>query len=342
MNILNSSDYTAFLTDLKNRIHATQMRAMRAANAELIGLYWHIGKSIIDLQKSKGWGNAVVEQLSTDLKRAYPGIAGFSRTNLFAMRQMYLFFGSGSEFVPQSVGQLPWGHTRVVLGKIKELQTAEFYLKSALEYSWSRDILEMQIEQKLHERQGMAVTNFEATLPKPGADLARQTLKDPYIFDFLTIQKEAQEREIEKQLIEHITRFLLELGKGFAFIGNQYRLTINNKEYFLDLLFYHVKLRCYIVLELKSGEFKPEYAGKLNFYLSAVDDLLKDQKDNPSIGIILCKNKDKIDVEFALRDINKPIGVSSFRFNEIPSAIQVQLPSVEEIEQELKGFEKPE
>jgi len=334
-----SSEYIKFLSDLKNRIHASQMRAALSVNSELISLYWHIGKSIIHFQKEKGWGSAVVKQLANDLNNAYPGITGFSRTNLFAMRQMYLFFSQISEYVPQSVGQLPWGHIRVILAKIKDIPTAEFYLKASFEFGWSRNILEMQIEQKLHKRQGKAITNFAATLPKSHSDLAQQTLKDPYIFDFLTLGKNAREREIEKQLLKHITTFLLELGKGFAFIGNQYPLRINNKEYYLDLLFYHIKLRCFIVIELKTGEFKPEYAGKVNFYLSAIDDLLRSKTDQPSIGIILCKNKNKIDVEYALRDIAKPIGVSSFRFNDIPSDIQSQLPTAKQLEEELKTLE---
>jgi predicted nuclease of restriction endonuclease-like (RecB) superfamily len=338
-NLPKSSDYIKFLTDLKGRIHASQMRAALAANSELISLYWHIGKSIIRLQKEKGWGNAVVEQLSSDLKKDYPGVSGFSRTNLFAMRQMYLFFSPTSEFVPQVVGQLPWGHIRVILAKIKDQSIAEFYLKSAMEFGWARDILEMQIEQKLYERQGKAITNFTEALPKPQSDLAQQTLKDPYIFDFLTLEKDAQEKDIENQLVKQIVKFLLELGKGFAFIGQQYPLQVGEKEYYLDLLFYHIKLKCFIVIELKSGEFKPEYAGKVNFYLSAVDDLMRSEKDNPSIGIILCKNKEKINVEYALRDINKPIGVSSFHFNEIPADIQTQMPTVEQIERELTTIE---
>jgi predicted nuclease of restriction endonuclease-like (RecB) superfamily len=340
--LLQSSEYRDFLADLKGRIHAAQMRSALAANAEMIGLYWYIGRSIIQLQQEKPWGNAVVKQLSADLIKAYPGISGFSRTNLFAMRQMVLFFDPQSKIVPQAVGQLPWGHIRVILAKIKDLTIADFYLKGTVAYGWSRDILVMQIEQRLHEREGKSVTNFQTALPKPQSDLAQQTLKDPYIFDFMTLAKDAKEQEIERQLIQHIAHFLMELGKGFAFMGSQYPMHINNKDYFLDLLFYHVNLRCFVVIELKKGEFKPEYAGKVNFYLSAVDDLMRGEHDNPSIGIILCKNRDKLDVEYALRDINKPIGVSAFQFNEMPVHIQSQLPTVEELEQELTGLtEKP-
>jgi len=336
--INQSQEYINFLTDLKLKIHSAQQRSALAINAELIGLYWHIGRSIIVMQETKIWGNAIVDQLSKDLQHLYPGISGFSRSNLFAMRQMVSFFDASAETVPQAVGQLPWGHIRVIMAKIKDNQIAQFYLKSTFEYGWSRNILEMQIEQKLHEREGKAITNFNNTLTKEQSDLAQQTLKDPYIFDFLTLQKDAQEFLIERNLIQHITKFLLELGKGFAFIGNQYHLVVGNKDYYLDLLFYHLRLKCYMVIELKSGEFKPEYAGKLNFYLSAVDEYLRSDTDNPTIGIILCKNKEKIDVEFALRDINKPIGVSSFRFDEIPLEYQNVLPSVDEFEQGFKDI----
>lgn len=339
IDFLASSEYHDFLVDLKSRIYAAQMRSALAANAELLGLYWHIGHSILRLQNEQSWGNAVVQQLSADLHKSYPGIAGFSRSNLFAMRQMVLFFGTDSEFVPQAVGQLPWGHIRVILAKVKDLSIADFYLKASFEYGWTRNVLVMQIEQRLHEREGKSVTNFQSALPKPQSDLAQQTLKDPYIFDFLTLEKDVKELEIERQLVQHIARFLMELGKGFAFMGSQYPLCVNNKDYRLDLLFYHVNLRCFVIIELKSGEFKPEYAGKVNFYLSAVDDLMKGEHDNPSIGIILCKNRDKIDVEYALRDINKPIGVSAFQFNEMPTNLQSQLPTVEELEQELSDLE---
>lgn len=363
INLNKTSEYRSFLSDLKKRIHNSQMRAALSANKEMIELYWHIGLSVINLQKEKSWGNAVVEQLSEDLKNSYPGITGFSRTNLFAMRQMVLFFLpyittelSNNEvistnativppkatIVPQLVGLLPWGHIRVLISKIKDYEKAVFYIKNIIEYGWSRDVLLMQIEQNLYEREGKAVTNFKNSLPYPQSDLAQQTLKDPYMFDFLTLEKNVQERQIEKSLIRHITQFLLELGKGFAYIGNQYHLQVNEKDYYLDLLFYHVKLKCYVVIELKSGEFKPEYAGKINFYLSAVDDLLRSETDNPSIGIILCKNKDRLDVEYALRDINKPIGVSSFTFKEIPTQIKHELPTVEQIEEEFSGLDQIE
>jgi len=328
-------DYRQVLDEIKLHIRSSQLRAVLAANSELIGLYWHIGHSIVTLQAANGWGTAVVKQLAADLRTEHPGIQGFSRTSLFAMRQMYIFFSHRYETVPRIVGQLPWGHIRTILGKIKDVDVALFYMTAYTENGWTRPILELQIEQSLHIRQGAAPTNFSNVLPSPQSELAQQSFKDPYLFDFLTLSKRAIERDVEKQLIDHITRFLLELGKGFAFLGRQYPLEINSKNYILDLLFYHTKLKCYVVIELKIGEFKPEYAGKMNFYLSAVDDLLRSDSDTPSIGLILCKGKDKFDVEYALRDINKPIGVSSFITREIPIEVKSQLPTVEQLEQEL-------
>ena len=252
------------------------------------------------------------------------------------MRQLYVFYKQQSEKVPQLVEQIPWGHNRVILNKIKEVNKAVFYIQSAIENGWSRNVLELQIESNLFERQGKAITNFQNTLLKPQSDLAKQTLKDPYIFDFLTLEKDVHELEIERQLVTQVTKFLLELGKGFAYIGRQYELQIDDKTRYLDLLFYYIKLRCFVVIELKGGEFEPEFAGKMNYYLSAVDDLLKAETDNPTIGIILCKSQDKIDVEYALRDFGKPIGVSNFTITEImPSNLTPELPTVEQIENEL-------
>jgi len=330
-----NTEYRQVLDEIKLHIRSSQLRAVLAANSELIGLYWNIGHSIVALQVANGWGTAVVMQLAADLRNEHPGIQGFSRTSLFAMRQMYIFFSHRFETVPRIVGQLPWGHIRTILGKIKDVDVALFYMTAYTENGWTRPILELQIEQSLHIRQGAAPTNFSNVLPSPQSELAQQSFKDPYLFDFLTLSKRAIERDIEKQLIDHITRFLLELGKGFAFLGRQYPLEVNGKNYILDLLFYHTKLKCYVVIELKIGEFKPEYAGKMNFYLSAVDDLLRSDSDAPSIGLILCKGKDKFDVEYALRDINKPIGVSSFITREIPIEVKSQLPTVEQLEQEL-------
>ena len=334
--IVAHGDYRLALETVKQRIQAAQARAVLAVNAELLALYWDIGRTLTNLQQERGWGAAVVEQMAKDLQAAYPGMAGFSRTSLFAMRQFYVFFSAQHEFVPQAVGQIPWGHVRTLLAKIKDVDVALLYARACVENGWSRIMLERQIEQQFHLRAGKSVGNFAATLPMPQSELVQHTLKDPYIFDFLALGPQAMERDIENQLVGQITRFLLELGKGFAYLGRQVPMSINGKDYFLDLLFYHTRLKCHIVVELKAGEFKPEYIGKLNFYLSAVDDLLRSEGDQPTIGLILCKTKDKLDVEYALRDIQKPMGVSSYITRDIPLDVRAQLPTVEEIEEELK------
>ena len=308
---------------------------MLAVNAELLGLYWEIGRQLAVWQRERSWGAAVVEQMALDLQATYPGMKGFSRTSLFAMRQFYAFFSPQFEVVPQPVGQMPWGHVRTLLAKVKSVEEVLLYAQACIEQGWSRTVLEWQIEQRFHERAGKAIGNFAQTLPAPQSELVQQSLKDPYVFDFLTLAPQAVERDIENQLVAQITRFLLELGKGFAFLGRQYPLVVNGRDYFLDLLFYHARLKCYVVIELKAGEFKPEYIGKLNFYLSAVDDQLRSGGDQPTIGLILCKDKDKLDVEYALRDIHKPMGVSSFITKDIPLSVQSQLPTIEEIESEL-------
>ena len=339
--LAHHTDYRQGLEDIKRRIQSAQTRAVLAANTELLQLYWDIGRQLAQWQKERDWGTAVVEQMATDLQSAYPGIKGFSRPSLFAMRQFYAFlsprFGQ-FEFVSQPVRQIPWGHIRTLLVKVKSVDEALLYAQACVDNGWSRNVLTLQIEQRYHERIGHAVSNFAQALPAPQSELVQQSLKDPYVFDFLTLQADAVERDIENQLVAHITRFLLELGKGFAFLGRQYALQVNGRDYFLDLLFYHARLKCYVVIELKAGAFKPEYVGKLNFYLSAVDDLLRTEGDQPTIGLILCKDKDHLDVEYALRDIHKPMGVSSFITKDIPLDVQSQLPSVQEIEDELKAL----
>lgn len=339
--LAHHTDYRQGLEDIKRRIQSAQTRAVLAANTELLQLYWDIGRQLAQWQKERDWGTAVVEQMATDLQSAYPGIKGFSRPSLFAMRQFYAFFSprfGQFEFVSQPVRQIPWGHIRTLLVKVKSVDKALLYAQACVDNGWSRSVLTLQIEQRYHERIGQAASNFAKALPAPQSELVQQSLKDPYVFDFLTLQADAVERDIENQLVAHITRFLLELGKGFAFLGRQYALQVNGRDYFLDLLFYHARLKCYVVIELKAGAFKPEYVGKLNFYLSAVDDLLRTEGDQPTIGLILCKDKDHLDVEYALRDIHKPMGVSSFITKDIPLDVQSQLPSVQEIEDELKAL----
>lgn len=330
-----SDDYKDFLTALKARVKQAQMRAGLAVNSELILLYWDIGQDILSRQAAAGWGAKIIDQLALDLRSAFPDMKGFSPRNLKYMRTLAEAYSDRS-FVQQVVAQIPWGHNVRLLDRVKDHAEREWYIKQTCENGWSRDVLSLQIERKLYQRQGQAITNFERTLPAPQSDLAQQLLKDPYSFDFLTLGNEAHEREVERGLLEHIRSFLLELGVGFAFVGSQYHLEVGNQDYYLDLLFYHLKLRCYVVIELKVVEFEPEFAGKMNFYLSAVDDLLRHQDDQPSIGLILCKTKNKVIVEYALRGTHKPIGVSEFQITEsLPEEFKETLPSIEKLEEEL-------
>ena len=344
MSKLNNTDYQLWLKTIKSKIRSAQVKAALSVNQELILFYWELGRMITEKQAASQWGNKLIEQLAIDLKKEFSGMAGFSRTNLYAMRKFYQYFSSVNfqkevgdiAIVQQLVGRLPWGHLSLLLSKVKATKEVLFYLQQTLENHWSRDVLALQIKTNLYERQGKALTNFDTALPSPQSDLAQQTIKDPYIFDFLTLSKPYKERDIEDQLVRHITQFLLELGKGFAFIGRQYHLEIGGSDYYLDLLFYHVILKCYVVIDLKNTRFIPEYAGKMNFYLSAVDTLLKKEGDKPTIGILLCRDKKNIEVEFALRDINKPMGVSEFQFTEVlPDDLKSSLPTIEEIEKEL-------
>lgn len=333
---VNSNNYIEWLISLKAKIHQSQMKALLTANSAMIMLYWEIGKEIFEKLENEGWGKHIVDNLEKDLKAEFPGMKGFSRRNLFYMKQFYSFYHSDIKNVQQLVAQLPWGHNIHIVSKSETVDEALFYLQSTIENNWSRNVLSMQIKSGLYERTGNAITNFTHTLPAHNSDLAEQSLKDPYIFDFLTLKKNADERSIEDQLIKHITHFLLELGRGFAFIGRQYKLEIGEKDYFIDLLFYHTKLKCHIVVELKARDFKPEHAGKLSFYLSAVDDILKSESDNPTIGIILCQSKNKIEAEYALRGISQPIGAAEYQLSKsIPKDIKSELPAIDEIEKEL-------
>lgn len=332
------TEYKNWLVDLKIKIRSVQLKAVVNINSLLIQFYWDLGKIIVEKQNQTVWGDNLITQLSKDLKAEFPQMKGLSRSNLFYAKQFYLFYEL--EFVQQPVGQIPWGHNILIFSKSKDMNEAKFYLQQTIENNWSREVLALQIKTKLYDRQGKAITNFKQTLSSPMSDLAEQTLKDPYIFDFLTLAEPYKEKDIENQLVIHITKFLLELGKGFAFIGQQYHLEIAENDYYIDLLFYHIKLKCYVVVELKNTKFIPEYAGKINFYLSAVDTLLKQEDDKPSIGILLCRDKNNIEAEFALRDINKPIGVSEFNFTEtLPDNLRSSLPTIEEIENEFKKLD---
>lgn len=329
--------YADWLADLKSRIHTAQQRATLAVNRELVLLYWQIGRDILARQASQGWGAKVIERLAHDLRTAFPEMKGFSPRNLKYMRAFALCW-SDIQFVQQLLHKLPWGHNLVLLDKLDTEQQRRWYAAKAIEHNWSRNILVMQIETRLLERSGTAVTNFGASLPRPQSDLARESLKDPYRFGFLGLTDEAQEREIEHALVRHVTEFLLELGAGFAFVGRQVLLDVGGDEFFIDLLFYHLKLRCYVVIELKGGKFKPEHLGQLSFYLTAVDAQVKHPQDGPTIGLLLCKSKNKVVAEYALRNNTQPIGVSEYQLVEsLPPELQTSLPSIEQIERELAG-----
>ena len=336
----NEKEYFILLADLKNRIRKAQIKAVISVNKELIFLYWEIGKTILDRQMKEGWGSKVIDRLSRDLMKSFPGMKGFSPRNLKYMRKFAEYYPDRA-IVQEPLAQLTWYHNIALLEKITSSSERLWYAHQAIKNSWSRNVLVHQIELKLCARQRKITSNFEATLPVPQSDLARQVLKDPYIFDFLSLNEKVQEKEIEKELTGHITNFLLELGAGFSFVGSQYPLAVSGRDYYLDLLFYHLELRCYIIIELKCGDFKPEYAGKLNFYLSAVDQLLKRKEDNPSLGIILCKSKDKVIAEYALRDMSKPMGISEYKIvRSIPEKLKTSLPTVDELEKELSKSKK--
>ncbi len=333
------SEYKEWILEIKNKIRSTQIKTAIAVNSALINFYWELGQMISE--KESSWGNKVLETLSKDLQSEFPEMKGFSLTNLKYCKLFYNYFSIRpqveDEFQKNVIFQLPWGHIKLIINKIKDTSESQFYINETIENNWSRDVLALQIKTDLFKRQGKSITNFKNTLPEPFSELAQQTLKDPYIFDFMTMSKPYYEKDIEKQLVSHVTKFLLELGKGFAFVGQQYHLEIAENDYYIDLLFYHIKLKCYVVIELKNTKFTPEYAGKLNFYLSAVDSLVKTEEDKPTIGILLCRDKNNIEAEFALRDINKPMGVSEFQFTEIlPDELKSSLPTIQEIEAELK------
>jgi len=351
-----SIHYPGLLAEIKQRIQSAQTRAMLGVNAELIRLYWEIGQMLDARQKSEGWGTAVIPRLARDIHNELPEEKGFSERNIKRMLAFYREY-RGLDFVPQAVAQidsdaevpqvvalfpsevmlsLPWGHHLLLMEKLKDAEVRSWYMRATLANGWSRNILQMQIESAAHTRQGKVTSNFALRLPPPQSDLVRQALKDPYLFDFLTLEEPFHERELETGLIAHLERFLLELGQGFAFVGRQYHVDVGDQDFYIDLLFYHLRLRCFIVVELKRGKFKPEYAGKMNFYCSVVDDVLKHQSDAPTIGLILCQQQNEVIAEYALRGMDKPIGVSTFDLTRaLPTALASSLPSIEQIEREL-------
>lgn len=331
-------EYGAFLKEIKDKILSSQVKAALAINREMISLYWDIGSKIYLKQKSEGWGAKTIENLSKDLKSSFPNMHGFSSRNL---KYMVYFAKEYPDFAigQQVVAQIPWGHNILLLQKLTSLEERLWYVNQTIEHGWSRNVLLHWLDSNLYRREGRAITNFQTTLPSPLSDLAHQTLKDPYCFDFLTLKNKHDEKELESGLLDHIQKFLLELGAGFSFVGRQVHLEIDDQDFYIDLLFYHYKLRCFIVVELKATDFKPEFAGKMNFYLSVVDDKMRHPDDKSSIGLLLCKGKNKVVAEYALRDINKPIGISQYEakiIESLPDELKGSLPSIEEIEQELE------
>jgi len=328
--------YAAFVEDLSKYIIEARTRAALNINRQLSLLYWDIGKRIMDEQASQGWGTQVIEQLSHDLSTAFPETRSFSVRNLRSMRAFAVAYPN-PEIVKQVVSQIPWGHNLRLIQTVKGPEERLWYIRQTIEYGWSRAVLVHQIESNLYKRQGKALTNFEQALPSPQSDLARELIKDPYNLDFLGLSDNISERELERSLLDHLKEFLLELGKGFAFMGSQYHLEVGDQDYYLDLLFYNTILRSYVVIDLKVEAFKPEFAGKMNFYLNAVDELLKHPDDQPPIGLILCKERDHITVEFSLRGIDQPMGVSEYQL--LPKNVRDALPTPEQWEAELESLD---
>ena len=339
-------EYAQTLADLKKQIQEAQVKTALSANKELIKLYWSIGKTIAEKQGISGWGTSVVEQLAKDLQKAFPGIEGFSPRNIFRMRAFYLTYQivtqAASQFNQLPFFRIPWFHNVILIQKLKDNKQRLWYAQKAIDHGWSRTMLELWIESDLYNREGKAPSNFQKTLPPAQSDMAQQALKDPYLFDFLALHADFVEKDLEQGLVAHIQKMLLELGEGFAFVGQQYHLQVSEHDYYIDLLFYHLKLRCFFVVELKNTAFKPEHAGQINFYLAAVDDLLRHPDDKPTIGLLLCKTKDNIVAEYALRNIKSPIGVAEYTteiVKKLPKELKSSLPTVEEIEAELEKQE---
>ena len=328
---LKAESYISLLQTLKQEITQARIKAHLSVNKEMINLYWNIGKKILERQTDEGWGTKVIENISKDLRQEFPEMKGLSAQNLKYMRKFAEEY-TLKEISQQAVDQIPWGHIIKVIYDVKDKQARNWYIRKTIENGWSRNVLNMQIKTNLYARDGKGINNFLSTLPAAQSDLVRDIIKDPYNLEFLDIQGKVLERELETKLIDHIRKFLLELGQGFAFIGNQYHLELEDEDYYLDMLMYHVKLKCYVVIELKTGKFKPEYAGKMNFYLNLMDRQVKDASDNPTIGLILCEDKKNITVEYAIEGINKPMGVSQFKLTEkLPDNLKKFLPTPEDL-----------
>ncbi|CAN1530438.1 YhcG PDDEXK nuclease domain containing protein [Flavobacteriaceae bacterium] len=373
------TNYISFFADIKVRIREAQTKATLAANAQMIALYWDIGKIILEKQKQEGWGSSIIKRLSLDLKNDLPEMNGFSERNLWRMLrfaneyailpqpvallenskkplltkfelELNIVENQNNEKVNQLVAKLdyhkllfsiPWGHHLLLIEKIKDLEIRFWYIQQVIYNGWSREVLASMLKSDAFSRKKSITNNFDSFLPSPQSDLVKQTLKDPYIFDFLTLTKPFTERELEAELVTHIQKFLIELGTGFAFVGRQYHFEAGNEDFYIDLLFYHLKMRCFVVVDLKRGDFKPEYAGKMNFYCSVIDDILKHKSDEPTIGLILCENKKKIIAEYTLRNSTKPIGISEYELTRaLPENLKSSLPSIEDIENELSDYNK--
>lgn len=340
-NKIDINKYKNIVENIKQEVLKAQYKAMQAVNKELIFLYWNIGKIILDNSK---WGNKFIDNLSIDLKLEFPEIKGFSVRNLKYMKKFAENYPN-FKFVQEVLAQITWYHNIILMDKIDDIEKRKWYVKETIQNGWSSNILKMQIDGRVYERQAIAekTTNFKNTLTDIQSDLAIQTIKDPYVFDFIALKGKAREKQIEEAMIEKIKNVLIELGNGFAFVGNQYKITVSDTDYYIDLLFYHLELRCYIVVELKARKFRPSDAGQLNFYLSVIDDVLRKEGDNPTIGMLLCKEKDKFTAEYALKDINKPIGVSEYKLlADIPEYLQSQLPRAEDIELHIKDIDDDE
>lgn len=352
-DIIKNQEYFQWLGELKDRIQKAQYKAAVKVNTVLIELYWSIGTDIVNKKIESTWGSGVIAQLSADLREAFPNMKGFSTTNLWYIKKWFLFYSNlsdkgrdtssiklqqlvGEMKMPQIIGQIPWGHNILIITKCKTTEEAIFYTKKVIQEGWSRAQLSRFMSSNLYASQGKAITNFDNHLPSVHSALAKETLKDPYNFDFLTLYSDYKERELEDALTQNITKFLLELGTGFAFVGRQVEIIVSNRSFYIDMLFYHIKLKCYIVVELKTVDFEPEFAGKLNFYVTAVDRHMRESSDKPTIGLLICKTKDDILAEYALADIQKPVGVSSYELSKIlPKNLELVLPSVEKVEIEL-------
>lgn len=339
---VNIQEYNTFLVDIKNKIKLSQQKAFNSVNQELIMLYFNIGSVIDARQKELGWGAKVIDRLSVDVVKEFPDMKGFSSRNIKLMVQFYREYCL-EDLVQLPVAQIPWTHNIVLIQKIKNKDLRYWYIQKVLENGWSKDVMALMIKSEVHKREGGLVSNFKYVLPSNESDLVQHSFKDPYLFDFLSITEPFKEKELENSLIKNMEKFLIELGSGFAFVGRQYKLEVGNDDFYIDLLFYHLTLRCFVVVELKKGKFKPEYSGQVNFYCSAIDSVLAQEDDNATIGLILCQEKNEIVAEYSLRNMLQPIGISEYQLTEIlPKEFESSLPTIEMIESELANSLKKE